>query len=67
MPEPDIIFFVAAFFSEVLGTMAGFGSSTVFLPIALFFFDFRTALILVAIFHMSGNHRVLITYITIFL
>ncbi|KXS41399.1 sulfite exporter TauE/SafE family protein [Methanolobus zinderi] len=55
MPEPGILFIIAAFFSEVLGTMAGFGSSTVFLPIALFFFDFRTALILVAIFHMSGN------------
>lgn len=35
--------------------MAGFGSSTIFLPFALFFFDFQTALILVAIFHMSGN------------
>ncbi len=35
--------------------MAGFGSSTIFLPIALFFFDFKTALILVAIFHASGN------------
>ena len=46
---------VAAFFAEVIGTMAGFGSSTVFLPIALLFLDFRIALILVAIFHISGN------------
>lgn len=51
----EILFWLAAFFSEVIGTMAGFGSSTVFLPIALFFLDFKTALILVAIFHMSGN------------
>lgn len=55
MPEPDLLFFIAALFSEIVGTMAGFGSSTIFLPITLFFFDFRTALILVAIFHMSGN------------
>ncbi|MDK2912338.1 MAG: uncharacterized protein PWR29_1295 [Methanolobus sp.] len=55
MPETDVLFFIAALFSEIVGTMAGFGSSTIFLPIALFFFDFSTALILVAIFHMSGN------------
>jgi hypothetical protein len=55
MPDPDILFFIAALFAEIVGTMAGFGSSTIFLPIALLFFDFRTALILVAIFHMSGN------------
>jgi len=51
----EILFWLAAFFSEIIGTMAGFGSSTVFLPIALFFLDFKTALILVAIFHMSGS------------
>ena len=51
----EILFWLAAFFAEVIGTMAGFGSSTVFLPIALFFLDFKTALTLVAIFHISGN------------
>lgn len=51
----EILFWLAAFFAELIGTMAGFGSSTIFLPIALFFLDFRTALTLVAIFHMSGN------------
>lgn len=51
----DILFWFAAFFAEMIGTMAGFGSSTVFLPVALLFFDFRVALILVAIFHISGN------------
>ncbi|MCQ6962032.1 sulfite exporter TauE/SafE family protein [Methanolobus chelungpuianus] len=55
MPEPDILFLLASFFSEIVGTMAGFGSSAILLPVALFFFDLRTALILVAIFHMSGN------------
>jgi hypothetical protein len=36
-------------------TIAGFGSSTIFLPLALFFVDFQTALILVAISHLFGN------------
>ncbi|MDD3095201.1 MAG: sulfite exporter TauE/SafE family protein [Candidatus Neomarinimicrobiota bacterium] len=51
----EVMFWISALFAEIVGTMAGFGSSTIFLPIALFFYDFRTALILVAIFHISGN------------
>src|SRR3989344_3713962 len=48
-------FFLTALFSEIVGTIAGFGSSTVFLPLALFFFDFKTALVLVAFAHIFGN------------
>lgn len=51
----NLVFFLAAFFSEVIGTMAGFGSSTIALPLALFFFDFQTALVLVAFLHIFGN------------
>lgn len=51
----DILFFASAFLAEVAGTIAGFGSSTIFLPLALLFFDFRTALVLVAFFHIVGN------------
>ena len=51
----EILFWISALVAEIVGTMAGFGSSTIFLPIALFFYDFRTALILVAVFHISGN------------
>ncbi len=50
-----LLFFIAAFFSEVVGTIAGFGSSTLFLPLALLFVDFKTSLILVALFHIFGN------------
>lgn len=50
-----LLFFLAAFVSEIVGTIAGFGSSTVFLPLALLFFDFKTALVLVALFHIFGN------------
>src|ERR687898_2137456 len=51
----NILFFVVAFVSEIVGAIAGFGSSTIFLPLALFFVDFETALILVAISHTFGN------------
>ena len=51
----EVLFLIAAFFSEIVGTVAGFGSSTVFLPLALLFFDFKTALVLVALLHIFGN------------
>ena len=50
-----ILFLAAAFLAEIIGTMAGFGSSTVFLPIALLFVDFRKALVFVAFLHIFGN------------
>ena len=49
------LFFLSALFAEIAGTVAGFGSSTIFLPLALFFVEFRAALILVALFHVCGN------------
>src|SRR3989344_6111557 len=48
-------FFLAALVSEIAATVAGFGSSTVFLPLALFFVDFKSALVLVAFLHFFGN------------
>jgi uncharacterized membrane protein YfcA len=51
----EILFFISALIAEIIGTMAGFGSSTIFLPLALLFVDFKTAIILVAIFHLFGN------------
>lgn len=50
-----IIFIVIGFFSEIVGTMAGFGSSTIYLPFASYLVDFKTALVLVTIFHLFGN------------
>src|SRR3970040_2371255 len=55
MELTDILFFVLGFISEIIGTMAGFGSSTIFLPLSSYFVDFKTALVLVAIFHLFGN------------
>lgn len=51
----ELLFFLTAFFSEIIGTIIGFGSSTVLLPFAVLFFDFKTALILVSVFHIFGN------------
>jgi uncharacterized protein len=56
MEAEIILFFISALIAEIIGTMAGFGSSTIFLPLALLFVvDFKTAIILVAIFHLFGN------------
>jgi uncharacterized membrane protein YfcA len=55
MNELILLFFITAFLTVVIGTVAGFGTSTIFLPIALSFVDFKTALVLVAITHLSGN------------
>lgn len=50
-----LLFFVAVFLAEIVGTLAGFGSSTVLLPLAVLLFDFRPALVLVAVVHIFGN------------
>lgn len=55
MGGEEILFFISALIAEIIGTMAGFGSSTIFLPLALLFVDFKTAIILVAVFHLFGN------------
>ena len=53
--EEIILFFISGLIAEIIGTMAGFGSSTIFLPLALLFVDFKTAIILVSVFHLFGN------------
>jgi len=49
------IFLLCAFVAEVIGTMAGFGAATVLTPIALLFMDAKTAIAVVACFHLFGN------------
>ena len=48
-------FLICAFVAEVIGTMAGFGAATVLTPIAIFFVDIKTAVAIVAAFHLCGN------------
>ncbi|MBI2449208.1 sulfite exporter TauE/SafE family protein [Candidatus Pacearchaeota archaeon] len=50
-----ILFFISVFIAEIIGTITGFGSSTILIPIALFFFDLKTAIALVAFAHLFGN------------
>src|SRR3972149_111754 len=49
------IFLIAAFLAEVAGTITGFGSSTLLLPIAVLFYPYPAALALVAVFHVFGS------------
>jgi len=50
-----VIFLILSFFSAAFATIAGFGSSSVLLPLALFFMDFHSALLVVACFHLFTN------------
>ncbi len=57
------LFYLSAFVAELAGTISGFGSSSIFLPFANQFFEYKTALILVAIYHIFGNTtRLSLTY-----
>jgi hypothetical protein len=40
--EEEILFSISGLIAEIIGTIAGFGSSTIFLPLALLFVDFKT-------------------------
>jgi uncharacterized membrane protein YfcA len=51
----DFALTLIAFFSEVIGTISGFGSSTFFVPSAIFLESFNFVLALTAILHCFGN------------
>lgn len=53
--ERYYIFLLLAFLSEVLGTVSGFGSSILFVPVASLFFDFKSVLGITAVFHVFSN------------
>ncbi|MBK9212609.1 MAG: sulfite exporter TauE/SafE family protein [Saprospiraceae bacterium] len=55
MEEKYYLFIFLAFVSEILGTISGFGSSILFVPIASIFFDFKHVLGITAIFHVFSN------------
>ena len=53
---PNFPLFIAlALVSEIIGTISGFGSSLLFVPIASLFFDFKTVLGITAVFHVFSN------------
>jgi len=49
------LFYLLALFAEVIGTISGFGSSVLFVPIASLFFDFKFVLGITAAFHVFSN------------
>jgi uncharacterized protein len=55
MEEKYYLFVILAFVSEILGTISGFGSSILFVPVASLFFDFKTVLGITAVFHVFSN------------
>jgi uncharacterized membrane protein YfcA len=50
-----LIFSVLALLAEIIGTVGGFGSSMLFVPLAGLFFDFKIVLGLTAVFHLFSN------------
>src|SRR5437762_974024 len=57
-----LLFLLLAFVSEVAGTIAGFGSSVFFVPLAGFFFDFHQVLALTSILHVFSNTAKLVLF-----
>src|ERR1041385_4945569 len=57
-----ILFFLIALLSEIIGTVAGFGSSVFFVPLASFFFDFHQVLALTSILHVFSNTAKLVLF-----
>jgi uncharacterized membrane protein YfcA len=49
------LFLGLAFIAEIVGTVSGFGSSILFVPMASVFFDFKTVLGITAVFHVFSN------------
>lgn len=55
MEEKYILFIVLALISEIIGTISGFGSSILFVPLASLYFDFKSVLGITAVFHVFSN------------
>jgi len=55
--EEEILFFLSAFVAEIIGHWQAFGSSTIFLPPALFFVNFKTDIVLVASIQGNPNYE----------
>ena len=54
--SPEIfLFLVFAFLAEVVGTLAGFGSSMILVPLTAFFVDVKTTIAVVGLFHFFGQ------------
>ncbi|MBN8577544.1 MAG: sulfite exporter TauE/SafE family protein [Cytophagales bacterium] len=57
-----VLFLILLLISEIIGTIGGFGSSVLFVPLAQFFFDFQTVLALTGLLHVFSNTAKLILF-----
>ncbi len=55
MEEKYWLFYLLALVAEIIGTVSGFGSSILFVPVAALFFDFHEVLGITALFHVFSN------------
>ncbi len=55
MDEKYWLFYLLALVAEIIGTVSGFGSSILFVPLAAMFFDFHEVLGITALFHVFSN------------
>ena len=62
MQEKYALFFILALLAEILGTLSGFGSSILFVPIASLFLDFKIVLGITAVFHVFSNLSKLVLF-----
>jgi uncharacterized membrane protein YfcA len=51
----SVVFLMASFGAAVAATIAGFGSSILLIPVAILFMDIKTAIFVVAVFHLFNN------------
>ena len=49
------IFLIASYGAAIAATIAGFGSSALLIPVAVLFMDIKTAVFVVAVFHLFNN------------
>lgn len=57
-----LLFFLLVLACEIIGTVGGFGSSVVFVPVMQFFFGFQTVLALTSILHVFSNMSKIILF-----
>jgi uncharacterized membrane protein YfcA len=55
MNQGYFLFFLLALLAEIIGTISGFGSSILFVPLAAIFIDFKLVLGITAVFHVFSN------------
>lgn len=51
----SIIFLISSYAAAAAATVAGFGSSALLIPVAVLFLDIKTAVFVVAVFHLFNN------------